>query len=433
MYLIERFSRMHAAIMGIQGKLYALTGLALFILLGVALPITLTGLEDNVDGLNGYISFFVLLTIAAASVYGLLAYGAFRLASPLMRSLAIYMGLTLILAALVFGFGFQADAGVLDNFVFARPEVLQPGFTSILTDILISLICLVAAIYLLEHYPVSTANGLIILIIGSMGIGAYSLYSLEERISRKSEEEIAKGSKLFNYTKEGKNVLLLFVDGAMSGYIPDILREEPQLAKQLSGFTWYSNVVSPGNRTINGLPALFGGFDYTVSEINKRPGSSLKDKVSAAYKIYVENFAAKGYQVLYSDPFWFGFARKGDCELFNDLYEKTGQGKCIHSIGKQIADKKARVRDGASGTLFTGLFKQYISIALFKVAPQSLKQAIYGDGEWMGTSYIWKKKEDKYLNNYFSLDSMGELSGTEAKRNTFTFITNELTRAPPLS
>lgn len=294
MYLIERFSRLHAVIMGIQGKLYALTGLALFVLLGVALPITLTGLEDNVDGLNGYISFFVLLTIAAASVYGLLAYGAFRLASPLMRSLAIYVGLTLLLAALVFGFGFQPDAGALDNFFFARPEVLQPGFTSILMDILISFICLAAVIYLLEHYPVSTANGLTILIIGSLGIGAYSLYSLEERISRKSEEEIAKGSKLFNYTKEGKNVLLLFVDGAMSGYIPDVLREDPQLARQLSGFTWYSNVISPGNRTINGLPALFGGFDYTVSEINKRPGSSLKDKVSAAYKIYVENFAAKG-------------------------------------------------------------------------------------------------------------------------------------------
>jgi hypothetical protein len=48
----------------------------------------------------------------------------------------------------------------------------------------------------------------------------------------------------------------------------------------------------------------------------------------------------------------------------------------------------------------------------------------------MGLSYAWKQREDKYLNNFFSLFSLGELSDTAAPRSTFTFITTELTRAP---
>jgi hypothetical protein len=134
--------------------------------------------------------------------------------------------------------------------------------------------------------------------------------------------------------------------------------------------------------------------------------------------------------VLYSDPFWFGLERKGDCELFNKLYEESGQGRCIHSIGKQVADKKASVRAGRSTELFLGLAKQYVALSLFKIAPRSLKRWIYAEGAWMGLSYAWKQREDKYLNNFFSLVSLGELSDTSVPRSTFTFITTELTRAP---
>lgn len=430
MYLIECVNRLHGSVFSMQKKLFLLVSLALFVFVFFALPITLTGLEDNVDGLGGYVVFFAALTAALALAYAAICYGYYRLSSDFGKSIFITLGVIFILLSFAFGFFLQPEAGVLDNFKFASPEVFDSGFSTVLVDLLVVFLCMVLAVVLLTMTPVNVANGLIILSIGSFGAGAYSLHSLHERINKKSEEELVKGAKLFNYSKSGKNVLLLFVDGAMSGYIPDILREDPHLAKQLSGFTWYSNVISTGNRTINGLPSLFGGFDYTVSEINNRAGDSLKDKVSDAYKIYVENFSAKNYNVLYSDPFWFGFSRKGDCELFNGLYEKSGQGRCIHSIGKQISDKKSRVREGSELSLFAGLFKQYGAITIFKISPQSLKKPIYGDGEWMGVSYIWKKKEDKYLNNYFSLDGLGDFSAADSKRDTFTFITNELTRAP---
>jgi FtsH-binding integral membrane protein len=429
MQLIQRFHDIHAVIEERQKSLFSLLAAGLYLTVFVALPASLTGFEENVDGLRGYPAFFLGLALAGAVLFGLAAYLSYRFSPPRLRTAWIYLGLVFLLMSVVFGFVYQANAGMLDNFILSQPETLKPSAATFAIDAAILLVCLAAAYPLLRR-PSWVANVLSILILAGLGMTVLSLVSIQQRITRKSEEEAAAKQKLFSYTKQGKNVLLVFVDGAMSGYLPDIFKDDPSLPARFAGFTWYSNIVSTGNRTLNGLPAVFGGFDYTVSAINHRPGPSLKDKVTDAYRIYVENFHSRGYQVLYSDPFWFGLERKGDCELFNEMYEKSGQGYCIHSIGKQVADKKAQVRTGRSQEFFVGLAKQYVALSLFKIAPRSLKQWIYSNGGWLGLSYAWKTKEDKYLNNYFSLVSLGEFSDAAAPRDTFTFITTELTRAP---
>ncbi|WKB52628.1 hypothetical protein [Eleftheria terrae] len=419
-----------AELQGRQGRVYALLAAALFMVVAVALPASLTGLEDDVDGLRGYFSFFFGVVLGYGILYAGLAYVVYRISSSRVRSLWIAAGLVLLFAALAFGFFLPPHAGVLDNFSFSEPAGLAPNATSLLIDAVVLLACVVAAVYLLARRLSWLLNGLGVALLASVVATGYSLYSIHERVSRKSEDELAGNAKLFSYSKTGKNVVMIFVDGAMSGYLPDIFADSPRLPAQFPGYTWYSNIVSTGNRTFNGLPAVFGGFDYTVSGINQRSGASLKEKVSDAYRLYVDNFSAHGYQVLYSDPFWFGLQRKGDCEYFNQRYEGPGIARCIHSIGKRIGAKKANVRKGQEDRLRLGLAHQYIALSLLRVAPTSLRESIYGKGSWVGLSYIWKKKEDKYLNNFFSLASMGELSDTAAPRDTFTFITNELPRAP---
>ena len=425
------FREIHAALEERRGFLFTLVATGLYLLLVAALPATLVKLEDNIDGLNGYASFVVGFILAWGLLYALAAALIYRFTPPRARTLWVYLGLVLTFTTLVFGFVLQLDAGVLDLFKFSQPDVLTPTGGMVVTDLALLAVCFVAAGWLLARHTAAVVNGLGVLLLACPVLTAVGLYSVHDRINRKSEEEFGQGKgALFSFSQTGKNMLLIFVDGAMTGYLPDILREDPTLEERFRGFTWYSNVVSTGNRTLNGLPAVFGGFDYTVSAINARPGGTLKEKLSAAYRPYVENFHERGYQVLYSDPFWFGLERKGDCEYFNQQYEPTGQGRCIHTIGKQVADKKAAVREGRSGELFMGLAKQYVAISLFKAAPRFLKRAVYGEGQWLGLSYAWKQREDKYLNNFFSLVSIGEFANTAAPRDTFTFITTELTRAP---
>lgn len=424
-----RTQRLLDSLSGTIGRTYWLACACLFMLVIVALPIGFASLEDNVDGLSGYIPFVLSAALLSSIPALLLCTIAYRLFSPAWRAWTSVLAFCVTTLALVFAFVQQPDAGMLDNFVFFTPQALAPGAGSLALDLFLTGAVIMFSLWLAVRHPNALRNVLGVLLLTSvLSIGA-SLWSLDKRIDQ-TLAVAAPDTTLFRYSRTEPNVLLIFLDGAMSGYIPAILEDEPQLKTQLLGFSWYPNVISSGNRTINGLPSVFGGPDYTVGAINARQDGSLKEKVSDAYRLYVENFHAQGYDVQYSDPFWFGLVRSGDCDLFNQQYAKTGKGRCIHSIGQGVQERKRKVTSEQSSDFFQGLTKQYLAITLFRIAPHSLKNAIYDGGQWLSMSFAWKKRLDKYLNNFFSLHALPQVSSLDSDRPTFNFITNETPRAP---
>jgi YidC/Oxa1 family membrane protein insertase len=408
---------------------YALACASLFALLFIALPIGFTSLEDNVDGLAGYVGFFLIFSLVTAALFGLVCVIWYRVSSPALRAWTTYAAFSVMLLALAFAFVHQPDAGMLDNFTFFTPKALAPTFSKIILDAVLITAVGILALWAATRYSAAMRNTMAVMLLTSLVSSAISLVSLHQRINENLASVLPDGVKLFRYSRTQPNVLLVFLDGAMSGYLPAILEDEPQLKEQLRGFKWYPNVISSGNRTINGLPSVFGGNDYTVGGINARSNGTLKEKVSDAYKIYVENFHAKGYDVQYSDPFWFGLVRAGDCDLFNTLYAKDGTGRCIHSIGRGVEARKREVTADRKNDFFIGLAKQYLALTVFRIAPHSLKNAVYDGGNWLSMSFAWKKRMDKYLNNFFSLGAMPEISAVDSDKPTFNFITNEAPRA----
>jgi membrane protein insertase Oxa1/YidC/SpoIIIJ len=79
---------------------YVLTCAALFMLLALAIPIALTSLEDNVDGLGGYVGFFLWLSVAAAVAFAVVCAAWYALVGPVLRAWTVLVGLWLALAAL---------------------------------------------------------------------------------------------------------------------------------------------------------------------------------------------------------------------------------------------------------------------------------------------------------------------------------------------
>ena len=65
-------------------------------------------------------------------------------------------------------------------------------------------------------------------------------------------------------------------DRFFSPLIPKILENNPELRERLDGFTWYPNTVSFGKLTMIGTPGIFGGYDYTPFEINRRTDKTLQ-------------------------------------------------------------------------------------------------------------------------------------------------------------
>ncbi len=134
-----RSSRLLQAFGQQTGSSYALVYASLFLLLVVTLPIGFTSLEDNVDGLRGYGSFFLLCSGVAGLAYGLLCLLWYRLSNPLLRVWSTMLGLVLILLSLCFAFLHQPDAGMLDNFVFFTPAALRADGVKVGIDLLLLL------------------------------------------------------------------------------------------------------------------------------------------------------------------------------------------------------------------------------------------------------------------------------------------------------
>lgn len=272
MFPHEWLSMLAASVSERQRKLYILVSAALFLLIMFALPLTLMGAEDDVDGLSGFIALFFGAVFVAAVIYGALMMGLYKLFPNGQRPILILVLFSCLLSAIIFGFGYQADAGMLDKFLFSEADKLQPNLASFAIDLFLIGVAVVMAVWGLTRKPNWVENSVAVFLVAVIGLGVLNAYSLNERISRKSDQGGSGNEVYFNYSKTGKNVLLMMLDGGMSGYIPDILKDEPELEAKLAGFTWYSNIISTGNRTINGTPSLFGGFDYTVSAINARQG-----------------------------------------------------------------------------------------------------------------------------------------------------------------
>ena len=86
----------------------------------------------------------------------------------------------------------------------------------------------------------------------------------------------------FRLDSEGRNVVVIMLDRAISGFVPYLLNEKPELKEQFDGFTYYPNTLSYGYHTNIAAPALYGGYEYTPDGLEARTELSLKDKHNEA-------------------------------------------------------------------------------------------------------------------------------------------------------
>ena len=114
----------------------------------------------------------------------------------------------------------------------------------------------------------------------------------QETVQIESKDDI---KPVLHFSREQKNVIVIFLDRAISSFYPYIIEQFPELNKSFSGFTYYPNTLSTGIYTSFGYPSMVGGYEYTQQNINKRPDELLKDKHNEAMLVMPTLFADGGY------------------------------------------------------------------------------------------------------------------------------------------
>lgn len=303
---------------------------------------------------------------------------------------------------------------------------------NILVVLVVILIC--AAIYKYASKLVPQ-----ILVIASIALAVMSGINFNT-INKSMDElagsvEAAKSSEdpSFSLSKTGKNVIVFMLDRAMGEYVPYIMNEKPELKEKFSGFTYYSNVISFGAYTNFGTPALYGGYEYTPVEMNKRDTELLVDKHNEALKVMPVLFDNNGFDVTVCDPSYANYQWTPDLSIYDEYpeiktYNTNGYFNNKESRESKIVNNK----------------RNFFCFAIMKSCPVFVQNVIYNGGKYnQGAKEISDTQSainnaqsygisGTFNNAYNVLENLPEMTSIEDEGDTFLMISNDATHEPTL-
>lgn len=196
---------------------------------------------------------------------------------------------------------------------------------------------------------------------------------------KKQADEIQEDEPRFTLSKNGKNVIVLMSDRAISCYIPYFINEKPELLEQFDGFTFYSNTISFGGNTNFAAPPVFGGYEYTPAEMNARDDVLLEDKHNEALKVMPHLFNEAGYDVTVLDPPYAGYQTVPDLSVFDEYSDiKTG---ITNGFFSNESSKKALIRNN---------YRNFFCYSIVKTAPLVMQETLYDGAAYNNPDVVFQ-------------------------------------------
>ena len=171
---------------------------------------------------------------------------------------------------------------------------------------------------------------------------------------------------VFELSTNQPNVIILFLDRAISSFFPQIINEYPKLKDIFSGFTFYPNTVSFARQTLYSAPSLLGGYEYTPLRLQKDTTHTMREKYNESVSVLPFLFKKNGYDVFIN---WIPFLN----------YEDFNQGEMFTQAGISYQgpyNKTTFVLEDVS-KIKRVLFHNLFYFSLLSVAPEIVHDSIY--------------------------------------------------------
>ena len=275
------------------------------------------------------------------------------------------------------------------------------------------------ALVLLYRFRIKIALWAVtLMLIAITGMSALNIVNIQAAYARignaRGDSEAARAR--ITLSRHGKNVVFIMLDAGISSYLPYIFEERPDVAARFSGFTYYPNTVSFAKNTNMSTPSLYGGYEYTPAEINRRSSESLEAKQNEALLVLPRIFSAEGYRVTVCDPPYAGYSWVPNLSVF-DKYEGI---TAFHTEQGQFAPAPAEILD----QLWQ---RNFFCYSLIKASPLVLQPVIYDNGYYLGSLNV----HTQFENSYAVLKSLRRMTRvTDDGENTFLTLCNSATHEP---
>jgi hypothetical protein len=317
---------------------------------------------------------------------------------------------------------------------FANAGVMKPALAEALLNIFVIIFTMTVVLILIffKKREILFA-ALFILIIAQAAVSVSHSYGIQNEFKRYTDIVDASGgfekkdlSPIFHLSKEGKNVIIIMLDRAVNSFVPEIFSESPDLFEKFSGFVYYPNTLSFNGNTLMGSPPLFGGYEYTPDEINKRSSDPLVKKHNEALLLMPRIFLDNGFTVTVTDQPWANYSWIPDIRIYENY-----PGITAYNTKQAYTDIWIEANDFFSSQLKDRVLRRnFIWLGFFKIAPLILRDAIYKNGEYWNADKL-VTYYNLLLDNYAVLDFLPELTDTKAvSLNTGIIFVNDLTHEP---
>ena len=415
-------------------KLFLAGSVTLTVLVGMLIPsVFISSSPQEFVDVNNYLNpnwYVVSATCLAAGTFLVWLRVFYWLANPKGKAIFDKLVWCLCGVMLVNYMFFGTKLGILSS-ALQYETGLVFGAAEIVVNLVAVAAVAVGLYFVAKKWQKLPATVLLVVAIALSGMSVVNMVKTQKSVENLSQQaETAADMPSFSLSKNGKNVIVIMLDRAMGEYVPYMFNEKPELKEQFDGFTYYDNTISYGVATNFGTPALFGGYEYTPVELNKRAEELLKDKHNEALKVMPVLFAQNGYDVTVIDPPYANYQWIPDLSV----YDQYPEIQTYLSKGKfsSVEQKQAMIGQNK---------RNFFCFSLMKTLPVCAQTLIYDNGgyhrvssELVYSSQIAHNSSQStgidagFMDAYNVLTSMPDITKiTEEQTNTFQMMSNDTT------
>ncbi|AEJ20261.1 YidC/Oxa1 family membrane protein insertase [Gracilinema caldarium] len=321
------------------------------------------------------------------------------------RVLSVLSAFSAILALISF-FILSGNYGTMTRgFVFDNPHLLKTNFPLWVT-ILAVVITIVLCIFLLNYKKLRFFKIFLgaasIAVLLSTSVELFAMNQDLHEVSQTTSSIKTNQETIFHIARDKNNTFIIFLDRAIGVAFNHALALLPDTISEFEGFVWYPKTISFGDCTILGVPSIFGGYDYTPWNINKRTEKPLVDKINESLTLLPRLYSDLGWRVAITDPSLAGLKWVPDISIFNGIPNVTARNiKGLYA--KRFLEEHAYPPEPITETFDYDILFRF---SLFRVVPPALRYMIYYNGGWWrdGRSNSFERSLAVFPNLYYLKD-----------------------------
>ena len=404
-------------------SVFMLTITGLFLLIGYYIP---TGLIATSVAEFSFIEPFssplpyIGLTMLQCAGFSLLIVSIYFLFETRIKN-ALTVIMTVIYGMFLFNtLTFTKEYGIMTaDLMFEIFEKLSNSHI-VINILLLTVICLMTIILLFLKKKIILITLQIIFAAALFSIGTINIAGIVRDFNNEPPAVKSDIDKIFTLSKTEKNVIVIVLDRAVSGYLPHIFEEKPEITGSYNGFVYYPNTVSPGRFSLHGLPSVFGGYYYTPYKIHNRLDQVQMDKIREAIQIMPRIFADNNFLVNAEHlPY-----------ITRNSFDKIKNIKTGYNNGAYTADFTKKY-DIVMFDYYKLLYSKLIRFSIFKASPVILHNFIYDLGNYLSVPDSAVNIPKDTITNYSFLYNLPDITEiTEENSKHALIIFNELPHAP---